>query len=89
MIDGDLKINESRAICTYLVNKYGKGKLKQELYPEDDITLKAKIDQKFYFDMGTFYEVLKDDYVSTAATILYSIVIVDLRTYKHFTRKKG
>ena len=80
MVDGDLKINESRAICTYLVNKYGKGKLKQELYPEDDITLKAKIDQKFYFDMGTFYEVLKDDYVSTAATILVYSIVIDLHT---------
>ena len=36
----------------------------KKLYPEDDVLIKAKIDQKLYFDMGTFYQVALDDFVS-------------------------
>lgn len=42
---------ESRAILSYLANKYGKT---DSLYPKDPIK-RAKIDQKMYFDMGTLY----------------------------------
>ena len=38
----------------------------KKLYPEDDVLIKAKIDQKLYFDMGTFYQVALDDFVSGA-----------------------
>ena len=36
----------------------------KKLYPEDDVLIKAKIDQKLYFDMGTLYQVAFDDFVS-------------------------
>ena len=53
LVDGDLILNESRPIAGYLVNKYGKN---DKLYPKDPV-LRAKVDQRLYFDMGTFYQV--------------------------------
>ena len=64
-MDGNLRLNESRAICCYLISKYAKGEMKK-LYPDDDVLVKAKIDQKLYFDMGIFYQVALDDFVSGA-----------------------
>ena len=64
LVDGSIRLNESRAICSYLITKYAKGDMKK-LYPEGDVLIKAKIDQKLYFDMGTFYQVALDDFVST------------------------
>merc|ERR1719397_607978 len=53
MVDGDFKLNESRAIAAYLVNMYG-GDKKEQLLPSDAKT-RAVVDQRMYFDMGTFY----------------------------------
>ena len=53
LVDGDLILNESRPIAGYLVNKYGKN---DNLYPKDPV-LRAKVDQRLFFDMGTFYQV--------------------------------
>lgn len=63
LVDGDFRLNEARPICTYLIGKYGK-KHQEYLYPADDAVLKAKIDQRLYFDMGTFFETVKEDYVN-------------------------
>ena len=63
MVDGKLVLNESRAIATYLgsmASQYG-GNAK--LYPDNNIT-RAKIDQKLYFDAGTFYKAFQDNVVS-------------------------
>ena len=60
LIDRDKTLNESRAICTYLITNYAKGKLKN-LYPKDNLGQRTKIDQKLNYDK--FYEALKDDYV--------------------------
>lgn len=49
LVDNDFAIWESRAICVYLVEKYGKN---DSLYPLDPKT-RAVINQRFYFDMGT------------------------------------
>lgn len=51
MVDGSLKLGESRAIATYLVNKYMPAD--NTLYPSDPIK-RAKIDELLYLDMGTF-----------------------------------
>lgn len=49
--DNGFYLNESRAICAYLVNQYGKD---DKLYPKDP-KVRAKVDQRLYFDMGVFY----------------------------------
>ena len=51
--DGDFVMNESRAAAAYLVNKYAKD---DNLYPKD-AEVRARVDQRLYFDMGVFYKV--------------------------------
>ena len=65
MKDGDFCLNESRPIATYLISKYGKD---DKLYPKD-VTTRAVVDQRLYFDMGVFYKAFGDNVVST--NILY------------------
>lgn len=52
MVDGDLKINESRAMMTYLVNRYSPQD--KSLYPEDPVE-RAKVDELLYYDIGTLF----------------------------------
>ncbi|XP_057377235.1 glutathione S-transferase 1-like [Daphnia carinata] len=49
--DNGFYLNESRAICAYLVNAYGKD---DTLYPKEP-KVRALVDQRLYFDMGVFY----------------------------------
>jgi len=58
IVDGELKLNESRAIAAYLVNMYG-GDKKETLLPSDP-KIRAIVDQRMYFDMGTFYKAFGD-----------------------------
>merc|ERR1711872_512749 len=51
LVDGDFKLNESRAIALYLFNAYGKD---EKLYPKE-AKARAIVDQRLYFDMGAFY----------------------------------
>merc|ERR1712241_1533006 len=57
MKDGDFCMNESRPIATYLASKYGKD---DKLYPKD-VTTRAIVDQRLYFDMGVFYKAFGDN----------------------------
>ncbi|KAL7632193.1 UNVERIFIED_CONTAM: hypothetical protein RMT77_017498 [Armadillidium vulgare] len=62
LIDGDLTLWESRAVCTYLVSKYGKD---DALYPKDP-NIRVLIDRLLYFDMGILVRRLADYYVKIA-----------------------
>jgi len=66
--DGDFCMNESRAAAAYLVNKYGKD---DKLYPKEAQT-RAVVDQRLYFDMGTFYKAFGD------------VMVMSLRNYSIF-----
>lgn len=52
LVDNGFNLWESRAICVYLVEKYGKD---DSLYPKD-VKTRAVINQRFYFDMGSLFK---------------------------------
>lgn len=52
LVDNGLVLTESRAICVYLIERYGKPD--DSLYPRD-LQLRATINQRLYFDMNTLY----------------------------------
>lgn len=51
MDDNGLIIWDSHAICTYLIDKYGKN---DHLYPKD-IYVRARINQRLYFNVGVAF----------------------------------
>lgn len=60
MIDNDFFIWESHAICAYLVDKYGKDDVtKTALYPKD-LKLRAKCNQRLFFNAGSLFPRLRD-----------------------------
>lgn len=61
LVDNDFSIWESRAICVYLVEKYGKN---DSLYPKD-AKVRAVINQRLYFDMGTLSTPFYDYYFAS------------------------
>lgn len=60
LCDKDLVLWESRAIMTYLVSAYAKD---DTLYPKD-IRVRALIDQRLHFDLGTLSQRVMDYFVS-------------------------
>ncbi|XP_063698170.1 glutathione S-transferase D7 [Culicoides brevitarsis] len=61
LCDKDLVLWESRAIMTYLVSAYAKD---DSLYPKD-IRVRALIDQRLHFDLGTLSQRVVDYYYPT------------------------
>lgn len=59
LVDNGFAIWESRAILGYLVEKYGKN---DSLYPKDP-QKRAVVNQRLYFDMGTFFQRFADYFI--------------------------
>jgi glutathione S-transferase len=53
LVDNEFSIWESRAICVYLVEKYGKN---DDSLLSKDPKLRAVINQRLYFDMGSLFK---------------------------------
>lgn len=51
MVDDDLTLWDSHAICTYLIGKYAKD---DSLYPKD-LKIRAKIDQRLHFEGSVLF----------------------------------
>jgi len=58
LVDNDFVLWESRAILTYLVDKYAKN---DSLFPKDP-QKRAVVNQRLFFDMGTLYQRFGDYY---------------------------
>lgn len=56
LVDGDFVIWDSHAICIYLIDKYGKN---DALYPKD-LQLRAKCNQRLFFDAASLFPRLRD-----------------------------
>ena len=70
--DGDFIMNESRAVAAYLVTKHGKD---DSLYPQD-AEIRARVDQRLYFDMGAFYKVNKSIQTKLGVLLLPLLFVV-------------
>lgn len=68
LIDGNVRINESRAITIYLVSKYGNGA--EPLYPLNNINEIAKINEMLFFDAADF---LLDSFSAQGAPQFYGV----------------
>lgn len=60
IVDGDLKMTESRAIAQYLVNRYGGDN--NPLYPSDPVK-RARVDEILCFDASSVYPAMAQIYV--------------------------
>ncbi|XP_058791251.1 glutathione S-transferase 1-1-like [Phymastichus coffea] len=58
LVDGDLRMGESRAIMVYLVEKYGKN---AKILPNDP-TGRAFVNLALHFDLGTLYKAITQYY---------------------------
>lgn len=61
LVDNNFSIWESRAICAYLVEKYGRN---DSLYPKDP-KVRAVVNQRLYFDLGTISPPYYDYYFAS------------------------
>ena len=74
-------MNESRAVAAYLASKYGKEGA--SLYP-GDVETRVRVDQRLYFDMGTFYKVRSHLLLTTVSfkKCWSSVIIVQIEVHR-------
>lgn len=60
--DDGFRLNESRAICIYLVGRYGGRHIGEQLYPLDS-KQRAIVDQRLYFDATVLFPNFRELYV--------------------------
>jgi glutathione S-transferase len=61
LVDGEFVLWESRAICVYLIEKYGGDE--NQLYPSE-VETKALINHRLFFDMGTLFPGFQEYYAA-------------------------
>ena len=71
---------ESRAIATYLIQKY---KPDSNLYPSDDLKARSSIDKFLHYDLGTFYRAISDVVVCISRLSLVRRVCVNWNINLH------
>lgn len=79
----------SRAICKYLVEKYGSATgaySKEQLYPKD-LQKRATIDHRIDFDLGALYRRASDYFVSIRIIFIITTVQHDNLYYNKFITK--
>ena len=76
VVDDDFAMNESRAICCYLVNAKSPD---NSLYPTDDIKARYIIDQRLFYDSSTFTGALMG--------ALVILIYITLLSWKYGKRK--
>ena len=67
LVDDGFVVTESRPIATYLCGKYGKD---DKLYPKD-LGVRATVDSRLFFDIGSFYKACVVDCVVSDFSIPY------------------
>lgn len=76
--DDGFRLNESRAICTYIISRYGQKV--QHLYPEDP-QQRATIDQLLNFDASILFPNLRDLYVRKKSHLIDTDMVFMSETF--------
>lgn len=74
LVDGDFVLTESRAILSYLINKFQPG---NSLYPSD-AKARAVVDQRLYYDATVVFESCAEIIVSLTTEMRVKLILFSL-----------